>query len=122
MNEPMNEPMNPPADAPQEDRTMALIAHIGGVFTSIVAPLIIWIMNKDKPEKAWLNEQAREALNFQITILIAWFAASILAVVLIGFLLMPIIGLTSLILGIIAGMKNNEGIAYRYPFALRLVK
>jgi uncharacterized Tic20 family protein len=118
----MNEPMTDSGTVSQEDKTMGMLAHLTGIIASFVGPLIIWLMNKDKPEKAWLNEQAVEALNFQITVLIAWFVAGALSVVVIGLLLMPIIFLGNLILCIMAGMKNNEGVAYRYPFALRLVK
>ena len=108
--------------ASSEDRTMAMISHLSGILVSFVGPLIIWLMNKDKADKVWLNEQAKEALNFQITVLIAWFAAGILAVIAIGLLLMPVIWIGNLILCILAGMKCNEGVSYRYPFALRLIK
>jgi uncharacterized Tic20 family protein len=108
--------------ASQDDRTMAMIGHLSGILVSFVGPLIVWLMNKDKADKVWLNDQAKEALNFQITVLIAWFAAGILAVIAIGLLLMPVIWIGNLILCILAGMKANEGVAYRYPFALRLIK
>ena len=87
-----------------------------------IVPLIIWLTNKDKSDKAWLNTQAVEALNFQITIAIAYVACSILTVILIGALLMPVVWLVSLIFSIIAGMAVNKGESYRYPFALRLIK
>ena len=108
--------------ASQDDRTMAMIGHLSGILVSFVGPLVVWLMNKDKADKGWLNDQAKEALNFQITVLIAWFAAGILAVIAIGLLLMPVIWIGNLILCILAGMKANEGVAYRYPFALRLIK
>ena len=69
-----------------------------------------------------MNTQAVEALNFQITIAIAYVACSILTVILIGALLMPVVWLVSLIFSIIAGMAVNKGESYRYPFALRLIK
>jgi uncharacterized Tic20 family protein len=106
----------------QDDRTMAMIGHLSGIVAGFIGPLIIWLINKEKADKAWLNEQAKEALNFQITMLIAWFVAGILTMVLIGMLLVPIIFIANIILCIMAGMKANEGVAYRYPFALRLIK
>ncbi len=115
-------PPAPTGDAPQEERTLALVAHLLGIISWFVGPLIIWLINKDKPEKPWLNDQAKEALNFQITVIIAWFIAGVLSVVVIGLLLMPIIFIGNLILCIMAGMKANEGVSYRYPFALRLIK
>jgi uncharacterized Tic20 family protein len=106
----------------QDDRTMAMIGHLSGIVAGFIGPLIIWLINKEKADKGWLNGQAKEALNFQITMLIAWFVAGILTMVLIGMLLVPIIFIANIILCIMAGMKANEGVAYRYPFALRLIK
>jgi uncharacterized Tic20 family protein len=108
--------------ASQDDRTMAMIGHLSGIVAGFIGPLIIWLINKEKTDKTWLNDQAKEALNFQITMLIAWFVAGILTMVLIGMLLVPIIFIANIILCIMAGMKANEGVAYRYPFALRLIK
>ena len=107
---------------PKDDRTMAMIGHLSGIIAGFIGPLIIWLINKDKTDKGWLIGQAKEALNFQITIAIAWFVAIILSFLLIGFLLYPIILIGNIILCIMAGMKANEGVDYRYPFALRLIK
>jgi uncharacterized Tic20 family protein len=115
-------PPAPPAGAAQEDRTLALLTHLSGIILSFIVPLVIWLTNKDKPGKDWLTDQAREALNFQITIAIAWVIAIVLSALLIGFLLYPVIWIANLIFCILAAMKANEGVAYRYPFALRLVK
>lgn len=115
-------PPAPAGTAPQEDRTLALITHLSGILLSFVVPLIIWLTNKDKADKAWLNDQAKEALNFQITLLIGWAICVVLSFVLIGTLLMPVLWLINIIFSILAGIKANEGVAYRYPFALRLIK
>ena len=106
----------------QDDKTMALIAHLSAIVVGFLGPLVIWLMNKDKADKAWLNEQAKESLNFQITVFIAYLVAGVLTMVLIGMLLIPVIMIGNLILCIMAGMKANEGVSYRYPFALRLIK
>jgi uncharacterized Tic20 family protein len=107
--------------APQEDKTIALITHLSGIIASFIVPLIIWLINKDKPEKAWLTEQAKEALNFQITIVLAWIVAIVLSFVAIGFLLYPVIWIGNLIFCILAGVAANKGENYRYPVTLRLV-
>lgn len=99
-----------------------MIGHLSGIVASFIGPLVIWLINKDKADKGWLNEQAKEALNFQITIVIAYFICGVLTIVLIGALLLPVVWIANLILCIIAGMKNNEGLDYRYPFAIRLIK
>ncbi len=110
------------SDVPQEQRTMAMLAHVLGIFTGFIAALVIWLINKDKPDQAFVIDQAKESLNFQITMAIGWVAASALTLVLIGFLLYPVLLIVNLILCIMAGMKANEGVEYRYPFALRLIK
>jgi len=117
-------PPPPPATgaAPADQRTMALVAHLLGLFTWIIGALVIWLVNKDDPSKAFVTDQAKEALNFQITLGLAAIVSSILMIVLIGFLLMPLVGLAGLVFAIIAAVKANNGEAYRYPFILRLIK
>nr|WP_206150237.1 DUF4870 domain-containing protein [Stenotrophomonas pavanii] len=114
----------PPAttDAPADQRTMALAAHLLGIFTWFIGALIIWLINKDDASKAFVTDQAKEALNFQITVTIAMVISIILMVVIIGGILAPIVGLVNLVFCIIAAVKANNGEAYRYPFTLRLIK
>ncbi|MEO6154623.1 MAG: DUF4870 domain-containing protein [Thermomonas sp.] len=122
INEATAVPPSPTAVPAQEDKTLALLTHLSGIILSFIVPLVIWLTNKDKADKGWLNDQAKEALNFQITIAIAYVICTVLVVILIGGLLAPIVWLVNVILCIIAGMKANEGVGYRYPFALRLIK
>ena len=122
LNDAMAAPPSPGGVASQEDRTLALLTHLSGIILSFIVPLVIWLTNKDKADKEFLNDQAKEALNFQITIAIAYVICIILSAILIGALLMPILWLANLIFCILAGVKANEGVAYRYPFALRLIK
>ena len=110
------------SEVSQDDRTMAMIGHLSGIVAGFIGPLIIWLINKDKTDKGWLNDQAKEALNFQITVFIAYVVAGVLTIVLIGMLLIPVIMIANLVLCIMAGMKANEGVDYRYPFAIRLIK
>jgi len=115
----------PPGAAPvsDSDRKMwAMLAHLGGIILGFIAPLIVWAIYKDRDQ--FLKDQSTEALNFQITVLIGYLAAVILTAAtlhLLGFL--PyLIWVGNLVFCIIAGMAANRGEAYRYPFALRLVK
>ena len=117
----MNQPFDAPTAVSSDDRTMAMLAHLLGILTAFIGPLVIWLINKDKPEKAFVNDQAKEALNFQITVTIAYIVASALSVILIGLLLIPVIMIANLVLCILAGLKASQGVAYRYPFALRLI-
>jgi hypothetical protein len=108
--------------ASQEDRTLAMLTHLSGIILGFIVPLIIWLVNKDRSDKAFLNDQSKEALNFQITILIGYIAGTVLSVILIGFLISFAAWVLSLVFSIIAGLKANEGVSYRYPFAIRLIK
>jgi len=125
MNEFENATTPPPAPtgtASQEDRTLAMLTHLSGIILGFIVPLVIWLVNKDKSDKAWLNDQAKEALNFQITILIGYIAGTVLTIILIGPLISLAAWVVSVIFSIIGGLKANEGVAYRYPFAIRLIK
>ncbi len=110
------------SEVSQDDKTMGMIAHLSGIVTGFIGPLVIWLINKDKSDKTWVIEEAKEALNFQITIAIAMMISIALMVVLIGLLLAPVVGIAALILAIMAGLKANAGESYRYPFTLRLIK
>lgn len=114
-----------PSGVSKEERNFAMLAHISALLTfvtvigGIIAPLVIWLMRKD--QGGFAAEQAKEALNFQITVVILGFICWILMLVLIGFLLLWILGVVNLIFIIIAAIKTSDGVAYRYPFNLRLV-
>lgn len=110
------------SEVSQDDKTMGMIAHLSGIVTGFIGPLVIWLINKDKSDKAWVIEEAKEALNFQITVLIAMFICGALTLILIGLFLIPIVAIAALVLAIMAGLKANSGESYRYPFAIRLIK
>jgi len=101
-----------------DQNQMAMIAHLLGIVIGFVGPLIIYLTAKDKP---FAYEQSKEALNFQITVVIAWVAAAILSVIGIGLLLYPVVWIANVIFCIIAGMAANKGEKYKYPFAIRLI-
>ena len=110
--------------APQDERTMALVAHLLGILTWVIGALVIWLVNKDaSPSKPFVVDQAKEALNFQITIGIAYVVAVILTVISFGllFFLPTLVWIANLVFCIIAAIKANNGETYRYPFTLRLV-
>lgn len=102
-----------------DDRNIATVTHLGGTVFSFIPALIVWILKKD--DSIYISDQAKEALNFQITVLIAQFVAGILAFILIGFLFMFIIWLANVVLCIIAAISTSRGEKYRYPLTLRLI-
>lgn len=101
------------------DRNIAVLTHLGGIFFSFVPGLLIWLIKKD--ENVFLGEQGREALNFQITLLIAYMACYVLMFILIGFLLVAVVWLVNIVLCIVAAMHASKGESYRYPLTLRLL-
>jgi len=103
-----------------EEKMMGMLCHLLGIVTGFLFALIIYIVKKDESE--FIADQAKEALNFQIAIFIAWFIAGVLTAVIIGFFLFPVIMIGNLIFCIMGAMKANEGIKYRYPVTLRLIK
>lgn len=117
-------PPAPSGSAPQDQRTLALIAHLLGIITWFVGPLVIWLISKDDSNKGFVTDQAKEALNFQITLTLAYIVAFILTVISLGllFFVPTLVWIANLVFCILGGLKANNGEAYRYPFALRLIK
>lgn len=112
-----------PTGAPPEDqRTLALITHLSCIVLGFIVPLIIWLVNKDQQGKDFVNDQAKEALNFQITLLIAYVIGTVLSVIIIGIFISFAAWIACIVFSIIGGLKANSGEAYRYPFAIRLIK
>jgi uncharacterized Tic20 family protein len=105
----------------KDARTMAMLAHLLGAIMGFIGPLIIWLIKKD--EHAFVNDQGKEALNFQLTLLIAYLVCVAINVVSCGFLFFVIFipMLMQLILGIIGCVQANNGIVYRYPMCIRMI-
>ena len=110
----------------REERQLGLMAHLLGFaglaipFGNIVGPLVIYLTKRD--ESAFVEDQAREALNFQIWTTVAAIASAILIVAGIGIVLLPLVGLGWLVGTIVGGLRANDGEWYRYPWTLRLLK
>jgi uncharacterized Tic20 family protein len=109
----------------KEERMWAMIAHFSAYsghiipFGHIIGPMIIWLLKKD--QFPFVADQGKEALNAQISFTIYFIAAGILCYFCIGFFVLPVVWLADIILVVIAGIKANEGIKYRYPAIFRLV-
>lgn len=108
-----------PDSVDQESRNMALLIWIGTIFFGFIPGLIFYLIKKDNP---YILDQAKEALNWSITSLIAWVAGTILAFILIGFLVYFAVAICHLIFCVMGAVKCSEGKEYRVPFALRLIK
>lgn len=109
----------------KEERNWAMLAHLSALLVyptligGIVGPLVIWLIRKD--DMSFAADQAKETLNFQITVYLAGLVCGILMLVLIGFVLFGLLVLAHIVLTIVAAVKASEGVGYRYPFNLRLI-
>ena len=121
---------NPPSSVSgslsQEDRNWGLIAHLSALsgliipLGSVLGPLIVYLVKKD--QSVFGTDCAKEALNFNITVVIAAIVCACLWLIFIGILLSVALFFVWLVLTIIAAVRASEGTVYRYPATLRLVK
>lgn len=121
------EPATEPATVPtQDERTWGMVAHLSALgffvlpFGNVIGPFVVWLAKRD--HSAFIGAHAKEALNFNITILLGGLVCIVLVAFSIGILFGAVLFVFWLVLTIIAALKANEGATYRYPFTLRLVK
>jgi len=120
-----DQPNQTEATPSQEEKNFAMFCHLSAFagylipFGSIIAPLIIWLLKKDESE--YVDYHGKESLNFQITMLIAFIISFFLIFIIIGIPMLIVLVVFQLIVVIIAGIKSNEGVYFRYPFCLRLI-
>ena len=102
---------------------MAMLCHLlalSGVcvpFGHILGPLVIWVLKRE--EDPFIDDQGKEALNFQLTMTIALMVVIALMFLVIGFILLPVFVIAEIVLIVMASVAANEGRAYRYPVAIR---
>jgi hypothetical protein len=110
----------------KDERNLAMFAHLsafGGLIFpaggNVLAPLIVWLTQREK--SAFVADQSLEALNFNITVLLAEIACAVLFIVGIGILLALIVGIVWLVGTVLGAIRASEGQLYRHRFILRLV-
>jgi uncharacterized Tic20 family protein len=113
----------------KDARMWAMFCHLGGlaallpilpIVGGVIAPLIIWQIKKD--EHPFVNKQGREAVNFQISILIYEIVAGLLIFACVGAFLLPAVMIFDIVFLVIAAIKANNGFHYRYPLCIRFIK
>ena len=110
----------------REARQWAMFCHFSAFlgmwfpFGSLIGPLILWQMKRESDP--FIDDQGKEAMNFQITVAIASAICYVLMFVLIGFALIGLLFIGAVVLVMIAGVKANDGVSYRYPFTWRPIK
>lgn len=103
----------------QESKNTALLIWIGTIFLGFIPSLIVYLVKKDD---AYILDQSKEALNWSITLFIAYVVGSITTVILIGFVILIILGICHLVFCIMGAVGASNGDTFRVPFALRLIK
>ncbi|WP_083393185.1 DUF4870 domain-containing protein [Curtobacterium sp. MMLR14_010] len=105
---------------PEDQRLWATLTHVGGILFTVVVPLVAYLVLRDRG--GFVREHTRQALNFHITATIASAVATATTVLLVGFVLLPIIGVLVVVFGILAAIAANQGRFYRYPLTIEFVK
>ena len=121
-----SEPPAPP-EADKDARMWAMFCHLGGLgwfifpaLGGIIAPLVLWLVKRD--DHPFIDASGKEALNFQLTVLIAYVICVPLVFVFIGVLLLPAVTVCNIVFVVLASIKTNEGHLYRYPYAIQFLK
>lgn len=102
-----------------DDRLFAALIYVISFFTAFIGPIIIWLLKKDS--SAFVDYHGREYLNFLISYTVYGIIAGIAVVILIGFVLLPIVGIAAFVFTIIGAVKAYEGEYYRMPFIFRIL-
>ena len=116
-----------PPLSPSDERTWAILAHIVPPVVTlltagtlgILAPLVVWLMFRDRSR--YVDEQAKESLNFQLTLLIAYVIGFVTLFVLIGVLILVVAFVLALVFGIQAALAASRHEPYRYPISIRFI-
>jgi uncharacterized Tic20 family protein len=102
-----------------------MIAHLSGIVASLLGglsflgPLIVWLIKKD--QSPFVADQGKEALNFQIAVTIAMLISAVTIMVCVGFVLIPVVFIGSIVFSVIGGLEANKGVYYRYPYTIRVI-
>jgi uncharacterized protein len=106
--------------SPYDERLWATLTHLSGLFFSLFAPLVVWLVVKDRG--AFVEDQTKEALNFQITVAIFGAAITLITVVTLGIgAILYLLAIPAVVFMILAAVAANRGEWYRYPVNIRLV-
>jgi len=123
-----NQNVEPTQSEEQKNHRMwAMFCHLSGLlfltgipFANILGPLVIWLIKKN--EMPLVNENGKEALNFQISMTIYALVAALLILIIIGGFLLMALAIANVVLSIVAGVKTNNGEKFTYPSIIRLIK
>lgn len=105
---------------------MALLCHLASFagfvvpLGNVIGPLVVWLMKRDI--SSFVDDHGKEALNFQITMIILFIISAILVLVFVGILMLIALSVLDLIFTIMAAVRASNGEDYRYPISFRFIK
>ncbi|MGW2093847.1 DUF4870 domain-containing protein [Promicromonospora sukumoe] len=106
---------------PSDERMWTVLAQVGPFLLSFIAPLVIWLVLKDRSR--FVDQEAKESLNFQITMAIAQVAAAIITGITFGIGgIVYLVFIAAIVFMILAAVANGKGVPYRYPVNIRFIK
>lgn len=106
--------------SPGEEQGWGVGIHLGGAFFSWLAPLIIWLVFRER--SPMINDHGKDALNWQITLFIGYVIAFVTMFIIIGFIIMPLLYIAALIFGILGAIAAYNRRQFRYPFTIKFIK
>jgi uncharacterized Tic20 family protein len=114
-------PYQPQPLNPSDERMWSVFAQIGPVLLSFIAPLAIWLAFRERSQ--FVEQEGKEALNFQITLIFVHIACAIISVVTFGLgSIVYVVFIAAVVFMILAAVENSKGAPYRYPVNIRLIK
>ncbi len=108
------------ANVSSDERSLAILTHVLSIFFTFIPALVIYLLKRQ--ESPYVAEHAKEALNFQISLIIYICISIPLCLLIIGVFMLIAIGIGSLVLYIMAAVKAADNVLYRYPFSIRFIK
>ena len=103
----------------RDARNMAMLCHLLGI-VGFFAPLMIWLIEREKHR--FVDEHGREAMNYQVSLLIYVAVSSLLIPVAVGIFLLAAFGITHVILTVVGAVRAGQGKAWRYPIAIPFLR
>jgi uncharacterized Tic20 family protein len=114
---------NTPPSIPRingDEKALIILCHLSGFLgVGFILPLVVYLIKK--AEGGPVAVQAKEVLNFHLSLLIYALCIAPLCFVFVGFVLLPILAIAAFVLAIVAAIKASEGFAYRYPLCIRFI-
>lgn len=105
--------------SPSDEKLWATLVHVGGIFFSFLPALIGYLVLKDRGP--FIRAHTATALNFQLTLLIAYAAGVVLSLIVIGLFVVIAASILSIVFSILAAVAANQGQSYTYPLSIKFV-